>query len=517
MKSVNFGINSKNIGNRFFITLVANVIQMTFGFLSGVLIARSLGPADYGNYSFLLGSIASIVTLFNMGTSSAFYTFISNKKRAPEFYLYYAFWLFAQFIFIFLLISFILPHSLRERIWLGHPKTLILFAFLASFVMSKVWEASSQIGESIRKTIKVQFHKIAILILYLCIIVSMIFLKSLTIKNIFMATAFSYLLFSGLLIAGLKDDLFSREKLKIARYFGQFKDYCKPLVIFHIVTFVYLFTDVWLLQRFGGASQQGFYFVGLRFSTIISIFTISILNVFWKEIAETNEKGGKDRLFMLYTKISRIMYFVSAAAACFFIPFSKEILILALGTDYQVAWLCLAIMFLHPIYQSFAQINGTYLYATSQTRLRSNIGIGMMITSVIVTYFILASPTAVIPGLNLGSIGLASKVVMFQFLSGNISSYLICRSSKWKFNIFYQFRTIIVLFLISLGIKSLLLKCFYFLNIHIYPALLMMLCLFIYILILGVIIYLFPDFHGIKRDDIVKLFRTLIDKKGRKL
>lgn len=180
---------------------------------------------------------------------------------------------------------------------------------------------------------------------------------------------------------------------------------CTPLIIYSIVSFAYSFPDVWLLQKCGGAIQQGFYSIGLRFSGICLIVTTSIMKVFWKEIAEAHELENKERVYYLYTKISRGFYFVAAVGACFLIPFSKEILFLLLVPKYEGGWLCLAIMFVYPIHQSLGQINGTYFYATTQTKLYSKLGIIFMMGSISVTCFVLASPSAMIPGLDLASIG----------------------------------------------------------------------------------------------------------------
>lgn len=85
----NLFINNQSVKARFLTTLFVNIARIGLGFVGGIIIARALGPAGYGNYSFLLGSFASIVALIDMGTSSAFFTFFSQRKRSSKFYLYY--------------------------------------------------------------------------------------------------------------------------------------------------------------------------------------------------------------------------------------------------------------------------------------------------------------------------------------------------------------------------------------------------------------------------------------------
>ena len=502
-------INSQSLKVRFLASLIVNVLKVGLSFAGGMIIARSLGPADYGNFNFLLGSFVSITILLDMGTSSAFYTFLSQRKRSSKFYLYYFLWLAIQFILVLLFVALIFPESWRNKIWLGHTKWLIILAFLASFMTTKVWQTITRMGESIRATIIVQFYNIILAGLYLCVVLAMAFLHSMTIINLFIVIAFTYLLFAFLLAKRLKNNLITSGEGKLPDMINEFKAYCAPLVIYGIFSFAYSFADIWLLQKFGGAVQQGFYSVGLRFSGICLIATTSMLTVFWKEITEANELGNKERLRYLYTKISRALCFIGAIGACFLIPFSKEILVFLLGPKYERGWFCLAIMFLYPIHQSLGQINSTYFYATAQTRLHSKLGIIMMMVSMPVTYFVLASPSALIPGLNLGSIGLASKMVVLQIIGVNIKTYFICRLSGWKFDFLYQFGSIGLLLSTSFVTKVFLSWIVHILNISSHFLVLMALCLPVYTIVVGLIIYLFPTLCGLKRGQITNFSRSL--------
>lgn len=410
---------------------------------------------------------------------------------------------------VLFIISFIFPHSWRNKIWLGHPKGIIILAFVASFMMNKVWQTVTQAGESIRATVVVQLYNIVIAGLYLCIVLAMVFLQRLTISNLFTIITFTYFLFSFILAKRLKDNLIAMEEVELPNMFKEFKTYCAPLIIYGIVGFAYSFADLWLLQRFGGAVQQGFYSVGLRFSAICLIATTSMLKVFWKEIAEANELGNKERLYYLYTKISRSLCFVGAVGACFLIPFSKEILVFLLGPKYKAGWLCLAIMFLYPVYQSLGQINGAFLYATGQTKLRTKIGIVSMMVSIPVTYFVLAPTSNLMPGLGLGSVGLALKMVTLAILFVNVYIYFISKLSGWKFDFLFQFKTIGFLLIASFAIKRFLSWVSHISNVSFHPLLLLTLSIPIYILVAGLIIYLFPELSGLERKQITNSVHLL--------
>jgi len=501
-------INSRSVKVRFLASLSANIIRMGLGFVTGLIVARGLGTANFGNYSFLLGSFTSIIALLDMGTSSAFYTFLSQRKHSPKFYLYYISWLAMQFVLILALIAFIFPQTWRDKIWLGLPKQMIILSFLASFMVTKIWPTVMRAGETIRATVVVQLGNILLSSLYFCVVLAMAVLHRFTITNLFAALICINLLFSLILAKRLKNDLIAEAEDGFSDIFGKFRSYCGPLAIYGLVGFAYSFADVWLLQKFGGAVEQGLYYVGYRFGAVCLIATTSILRIFWKEIAEANESGDKERLYYLYVKTSRSLFFVSAFGACFLIPFSKEILSL-LGSEYEAGYICLAIMFIYPIFQSLGQINGSYFHATAQTRLHSTIGIIKMIVSVPVTYFVLTPSSNMIPGLGLGSVGLALKIVILAAISVNISHFFICKILNGRLNIFNQFISIGLLLAASFVIKFFLIWVWHVLDAPFSGLLTMIFCVPIYVLIAGVIIYLFPGLGGLERRQIISFVRYL--------
>ncbi len=501
--------SSHSFKTRFFTTFFINIIKVGLGFISGVIIARSLGPSGYGDYNFLLGSFSSTISFIDMGASWAFYTFLSQKKRPLKFYLYYLGWLIIQFTGVLFLVYFVFPDIWREKIWLGHHKKIIILAFIASFMMAKVWEMVSQAGESIRATVIVQLHNITATLLYLCIVLALLLLHRLAISNLFLSIASVYFLLSFILVNNLRKSLVVKEEIKLVDIFNKFKSYCSPFILYNVITFIYSFLDIWLLQRFGGAAQQGFYSIGLRYSAVSLIATMSMVKVFWKEIGEANEIKDYKRIFYLYTKISRALCFVTAMVSCFLIPFSKEILFFFLGERYVAGWLPLAIMLLYPVYQSLGQINDAYLLATTHTKLRSVLSIIIMIVSLPITYLLLAPPYQTASGLGLGALGLALKTIMLAVVSVNVFTHFICKIANCKFYFIYQFLTIGSLLTISFIVKASVGLIIYALNISITPLILMLSAAFVYLILVTIIVNIFPQIVGLEKEIVVKIREQL--------
>ena len=134
----------------------ANVIRSILSILTGMLIARGLGSADYGVFSFLIASFTALKSLLDMGSSSAFFSFISKKYQSKSYVVSYLIWLFIQFLLSILLIGILCPESWIERIWQGELRGRVLLAFITVFFQEQIWGALNAISESQRLTVNIQ-------------------------------------------------------------------------------------------------------------------------------------------------------------------------------------------------------------------------------------------------------------------------------------------------------------------------------------------------------------------------
>ena len=404
-------------------------------FLTGMLLARWVGPEVYGKMAFLLGTFVAIRQLLDMGVSSAFFTFMSQRSRDRQFVWAFFAWLSLQFFIPLCVIGLIFPVKWIDSIWQGEGRVVVLLAFSAVFMQHSVWPAVQQAGESQRRTILVQTvgvlvmagHFLAMLILWIW--------SFLGLYSIFIAITLEYLLAAIVVLRNFpyapKNKGNTIKKL-LRKYFR----YCAPLIPFAWVSFVYQFVDRWMLQKYGGSFEQAYYAVAAQVAGVALIATSSILRIFWKEVAEAHYAGDNEKTGRLYQRVSRLLFFVGSLTAGFLIPWANELIRTILGEAYISGSLTLTIMFLYPVHQSMGQIGLTMLIATERVTLRVVSGIIFMLLGMIATYFILAS--AEIPGLGLASEGLAIKMVVMQIIEVNIIAFLIARIWKWRFDWLFQ-------------------------------------------------------------------------------
>ena len=449
-------IRNENIAPRFLFSTSFNIIRGFLSFFAGLYIAKGLGPEEYGNLNFLLGSFIALRQLIDLGTSTAFFTFISQKKQSKSFFLIYFGWQLAQLIIVLIIISLIFPQSWITNIWQGQNSHRVIIAFFASFMLNHVWYTATSIAESIRKSIMIQFINMVIMIFHFTIIYYLVKISTISVELIF------YLISGEYIIAIIISSFILRSKIQFdnssVKSFNEiihkYYRYCFPLIILAFVSFGYHFADRWFLQEFSGAIEQGLYAISSKFAMVSLIATASIINIYWKEIAAAFENKNYQKIRVLYKSTTRGLFFVSVFIACLIIPWSEEIVHIFLGDKYLGATVPLTIMFFYPIHQSLGQINGTTFMAIGMTRESVIIGNIFLLLSIPIVFLLLAPTSYKIPGLGLGAKGVALKMIGLQLIAVNVQSFFLSNKLKFKFDWIYQPVNIIIFLLLSYTLKT---------------------------------------------------------------
>src|SRR5262249_39400973 len=145
---------------------------------------------------FLLGTFIAIRQLLDLGTSTAFYTFMSQRPQSKRHVVGFFTWLAVQFLLVFCVVWLLFPARWVEVIWHGEPRSLILLAFAAAFMQNSVWPVVQQTGESQRQTVRVQGIGAIVAGMHLLVVVLLWSLGVLGLYAIFAAIALEYLLAS---------------------------------------------------------------------------------------------------------------------------------------------------------------------------------------------------------------------------------------------------------------------------------------------------------------------------------
>ena len=141
--------------------------------------------APQTNFTFLLATFASSSFFLDLGTTSAFYTFVSRRRQPPAFFLLYFAWTFGlQLSGTVIAIAFLLPPSAIRELWLGQSKPLVLLALGSSFAVTQAWGTVAQLGEAARKTVVVQAAATAQALAHLAIVLLLVSFDAITVKAV---------------------------------------------------------------------------------------------------------------------------------------------------------------------------------------------------------------------------------------------------------------------------------------------------------------------------------------------
>ena len=494
----------ENYTSRISYTLIGNLFRSLISFITSMLIARELAPESYGRYIFLIGTFIALKQLLDFSSSSAFFTFISQKKRSLKFVKIYWVYVALELLLPLVIIAFFIPSDLINTIWKDESKTVIILGLLAVFLQSTVWPITVQMAESIRKTYYVQIINVLLVFLHLLTVIFLWFFDLLAVSFLFSVIIIEWLIGILLLINIYRQN---HNKLSIEEpqndsfksVFNEFWIYCSPFIPYMILGFINEFGEKWMLQTWAGAEQQAYFGIANQFASIALLVSVSIIKVFWKEVAEAHQSGNLQLVKELYLNSTRMLFFIGLMISIPLLPWANDILIIILGDSYTKGSMVFLIMLLYPIHQTIGQINGTMFYATENTRPFVIGNIIFLILSIIFTIIFLAPKDFLIPGLALGSVGLAIKLVFLQFFQVNVFSWFLAKKFNWNFDGFNQI-LLMAISLLFIYLSHLLIKQLSINNIYIEFSLTTLLFI---VLMIGIVL-IKPNNVGLSRGFVNK-------------
>ena len=449
-----------NLRIRLVSSLLGSGARGALTFCTSLLLARALGATDFGRLAFLTSLFMALRTLLDMGSSSAFFTFLSQTPRSRAFLGYFCKYHLVCFFLVLAALGFLLPDQFVHGLWRGEPRWLLCLAFAAVFMQSQVATTAAQMAEAARQTkagqviqtLTTLVHLSAVLILWKC--------GWLGVATIFIAMIIEFGL-SGWLLARLYPfaaPVSGSPAGEGAKIFREFRAYCAPFLGYILVGFLYETGDRWMLQRWSGSEQQAYYALASQFSTVVLLAAGASVRVFWKEVSEAVYRGDIPRAVHLYGKFSRPLFFLGACLAGTLVPWADVILGLALGREFLAGTIPLAIMFLYPVHQGLNQIAGTFLLAAGHTGTYTRVGNLFMVGSLIAAYGVLAPTEALVPGLGWGAAGLAAKMVLMQILQ--VGTIQVALNKNFGISLDWGWQTLVLAMVLGVGfaIKIFLLK-----------------------------------------------------------
>lgn len=451
--------STDSLGKRFGSKLTTRFVGLGLGLVTVGIVPRALGPALYGDFGFLTHFFNQVDRFLSVGTRSAFYAKLSQRLHETALIGFYLTFVAGMVVLVYAGIALAYLAGIENSIWPGQRWEFVIAAAalaLLTFVSGVVHQINDAYGFTYKSELVFMLQSV----LSAALVLGLYLGGYLTLQTYFGLHLFlQFVAILGgwkvLASGGLRLRLYIRAGAAQFRgYAREFWTYAHPLVVHSLVVMVVAIGDRWLLQYFGGSAEQGFYSLSLKVSSLCFLFTSSVSGLFMRELAVSHGRDDKIGMRRLFERFVPLFYFVAAYFGIFVAVEAEAICLLIGGEEYLPAAMALAIMALYPLHQTYGHLSGSVLLVMAHTRAVRNITLLTAPFGLALTYLLLASSQS--SGLDLGSIGLAGKMVAVQLVAVNIQLILNARQLGFSFGWFLgnQFLTPSVLLMAALAARQ---------------------------------------------------------------
>jgi O-antigen/teichoic acid export membrane protein len=329
-------------------TGVLKIIGVASTFLLSVFLARTLEPANYGQFSYIVSIIMLLTVPIQFGIPKLLLRFVAEYKEKKEDYKIIE--LIAQSHIILLIASAILlviftfiPFGFEN----DNFTRWIIFLNVIIYVLNIIY---SSILRGFGKVIIGNLSDLVLRpLLFIILILITSFLKmkfdvnSILILYLFSnSTALIYVIWNCKLI--ILESLKSIKLLGIDwLYIKNLLGLLTPLFLISAVDILNSNIDIIFLGQYVGKNEVGIYKVGLSLSWLFSL-PRSIFTIAWAPHIASEYHKSKIRFKILVNRMSKLVFFSSIILFLMVIFFSQKFIFLAYGGSYSDSSIILLIL-----------------------------------------------------------------------------------------------------------------------------------------------------------------------------
>jgi O-antigen/teichoic acid export membrane protein len=419
---------AESVRSRYAITLGAQVFRLLLSLISATIVPRTLGPVVYGNYSFLLSTSATLRGVLDTGTQQAFFTFSSQENASGPLTRLYALVLCVQFSIVLAFIS--VAGATGHTEWLWHAQRIDQI-FLVTVLDWLLFLALSlqQIGDSKGLTAYQQLIGAAVALLTVAGVLLLRATHTLDLYTFVWLSIAAAMLNCAVLMHRLlvvNRALFWSGALRVRDYATRWWHFTRPLILLQYYLPVVGYLGLYLIQKWYGSAEQGYYALALQWCAFAMVFTNSGVWIFWREIAHHTASSDLQIAAGIYERFSRLFFFLALVLSCWLSASSDLLVQLVAGERFRAAAGVLAIMAFYPVSQTLGQLTAVSLKAMEHTGSYARLSVALSVPDLLLTYILLAPQSAAVPGLHMGAVGLAIKSAGYGFLSVQGYDWLNC-------------------------------------------------------------------------------------------
>lgn len=317
-------MQTDSLRKRYIYKMMADVVSVGIGFISQAIIPRTLGPKLYGDYSFLISFFTQVAGFLDMGTSTAFYTKLSQRPKENNLLRFYSCFslLLAFVVLAFAVVAASTP--LKGFLW---PEQVSFIVFLAAFwaVLSWITKIVNQSGDAYGLTVPIEKIRMKLKILGLFIFLVLYFFGFLDLINLFFYQYLMFMMMGAAIIWIVKEERLISWKFWLIKIYEaksfvkEFYTYCHPLFIFSLVGAVSSLVERWLLQTFSGSVEQGYYGVSYQIGRFCFMLAAPMTPLLMREFSVAFAEKNTVQMARRFERYSPMIYSIVAVFSCFLV------------------------------------------------------------------------------------------------------------------------------------------------------------------------------------------------------
>ena len=226
--------------------------------------------------------------------------------------------------------------------------------------------------------------------------------------------------------------LFWGGAIEARRYAQRWWRFASPLILPQYYLPVVAWVGLYLIQRWYGSAEQGYYALALQWSAFAMLFTTSGVWIFWREVAH-HAVQDLQHTAAVYEKFSGLFFFLALVLSWGLSAGSALLVQVVAGERFRPAAAVLAVMAFYPISQTINQLTAASMKATERTRSYARWSVVLSVPDLLLTYLLLAPATAAVPGLHLGAMGMAIRTALFGLITAEVYDWLNCRFLRIRY------------------------------------------------------------------------------------
>ncbi len=343
-----------------------SILTAALGYLSKVILARILGPAEYGLFVLSI-TIAYIFSSFaQSGIAPAISYFIPKyrkSKRLPNM-LSTLFWVLSIFVLIigFAFIAF--PNQIA--LVFGEPKIVpyipYILLFLVAYTFVTLFRNIFRSYEDARTPSLFSLSR-AITFLVFGALLTYFYRSSLTPLLIYI-----FIYFVLLFLMYLQIRKFLRFGKPERSYISEILYFSFSMFFVGITTLILRWTDVWMISWFMSSDYVGIYNAATSTAYLLNFFISAFMFLYFPIATRLISSNKKKKVRDLATKVVFWNSIIIAPIFFLMFAFSKNIVSVLFGSKFVLAAAPLSILSIGLFFRNVISVNGTNLLASGRKK-----------------------------------------------------------------------------------------------------------------------------------------------------